>query len=139
MQPAPNEASQTATSVESSHRQPSPSNHGLQEHPDPASGRLSAGGRASSDPALPPDDSDALSVSSGGTSRGRRLDLQRLSSRDDSSHSSSPGSRIDEYERKHAKPRRRNDGMIFQVVPGTNASSSIAIEDFPNGKYHRQH
>ncbi|ETN41609.1 uncharacterized protein HMPREF1541_03545 [Cyphellophora europaea CBS 101466] len=78
------------------------------------------------------DDCDALSVSSGGTSRGRQRDLRRLSSRDDSSYSSSPGSRIDEYERRHTKPKKRTGDMIFEIVPSKHNQNGVAIEEFPN-------
>lgn len=131
MQPAPTEISQNATSVELSHNpHPSPQ-HGLQEHRQPASDRLLQGDREPHH--VPPDTTDALSVSSGGTSRGRESIPRRLSSRTDSSHSSSPGSRIDEYERKHAKPRKRKDGMIFQVVQSKDNAGNVLIEEFPNG------
>lgn len=131
MQPAPKEASQNANTVELSQDQPPHLHHGLQDLDEPASGHLSAGARELR--SAPPTDSDALSVSSTSTSRGRQVDTSRLSARGDSSHSSSPGSRIDDYERKHAKPRKRSDGMIFQVVPSKDRDSNVAIEEFPNG------
>lgn len=132
MQSAPTEASQNATSVELPQTSTPPSHHGLQEHDEPAFGRLPAGAKELR--SIPPDDSDAVSSSSGDTSRGRQLDFRRLSTRDDSSHSGSPGSRIDQYERKHAKPRKRSDGMIFQVVPSKDNGNGVAIEEFPNGR-----
>jgi hypothetical protein len=131
MQPAPNEASKTANTVGSSQDQSPDPHHGLQDVDEPASGHLSAG--AGELRSTQPTDSDALSVSSTSTSRGRQLDTRRLSGRGDSSHSSSPGSRIDDYERKHAKPRKRSDGMIFQVVPSKGKENGVAIEEFPNG------
>lgn len=131
MQPAPTEASQNATSVEITLASPSTSNHGLQEHLQPASGSFSSSAREPQ--AVPSDDNDALSVSSGDTSRGRQPNNRRLKSGQGSSPSTSPGSRIDDYERKHAKPRKRKDGMIFQVVPGKDKPGSGTIEEFPNG------
>ncbi|RMZ76361.1 hypothetical protein DV738_g4962, partial [Chaetothyriales sp. CBS 135597] len=51
----------------------------------------------------------------------------------ESSQASSPGSRIDEYERAHGVVRKRSDGMIFQVVPNAAGTTSrISVEDFPN-------
>lgn len=136
MQSAPPESSYNATSVEISPSHTPSSNHGLQDRPDLASGRPSAGDRELPEPVLLPDDSDALSVSSGSTSRGRRSDVRGLKGRDDSSHSSSPGSRIDEYERMHAKRSRRKDGMVFQVVQNSkDKENGIAIEEFPNGTF----
>ena len=132
MQSAPNEILQNATTVEPFHDPSTSLQHGLPESDIQASGRLSEGDRVPQ--AVPPDNSDASSVSSGGTSRGRQLRSGRLNSdATSSSHSSSPGSRIDEYERKHAKPRKRKDGMIFQVVQNKDKSSDVHIEEFPNG------
>jgi hypothetical protein len=135
MQSAPHEAPQTATSLGTSQDPTSPPQHGLPDRDEPASGHLPAGaGELRSTTAA---DSDALSIASSTTSRGRRLDERRLSDRDDSSHSSSPGSRIDDYERKHAKPRKRSDGMIFQVVPNKDKGKegNVGIEEFPNGMH----
>jgi hypothetical protein len=139
MQSAPTETSQNATSVESSHDNPSPSQHGLLAHSQPVSDRLS-GDREPQHP-VPPDTSDTVSVSSGSTatSRGRDRLTRRLSERTESSNaSSSPGSRIDEYERKHARRSKKKDGLVFQVVPlKSNGDGGVAIEEFPNGMVHR--
>ena len=77
------------------------------------------------------DDADNLSVTSAATGRGRRLNLRRMSSGQDSQESS-PGSRIDVYERANAVPRRPLDGMVFQLIPSTNADGT-SVMDMPNG------
>ncbi|RMD43794.1 hypothetical protein DV735_g1364, partial [Chaetothyriales sp. CBS 134920] len=98
--------------------------------PDPGSPRLGHGPR---EPGETTSDSDALSVSSSNATRGRQADTRGLSNRNESSQASSPGSRIDEYERAHGVVRRRSDGMIFQVIPSAvGTPSRISIEDFPN-------
>lgn len=130
MQPAPTEASQTATSVHQFSHTTS-LHHGLSDSPEPAPGSL-----LPEDAGLPShqrDDPDTASVSSRATSRGRQLNAGRVSSRHGSSQDSSPGSRIDEYEKAHAIIRKPSDGMIFQVVP-TSQISNVSIQEFPNGK-----
>jgi hypothetical protein len=80
-------------------------------------------------------DTDALSVSSGGSGRGRKTNIRRLNSHDRSSQGGSPGSRIDEYERSHLPSSKKGDGVFFQVVPSINgARRHISVEQFPNGK-----
>ena len=136
MQSAPTEASQTATSVDSSQDPSTSSHHGLQDPEQQASDGLSRQEtvRAPHEPA--PDDADALSVSSGGTSRGRQLDARRISNRTDSSQESSPGSRIDEYERAHTKVYKQSHGMMFQVVPTKDGQiAGVSVEEFPNGEH----
>jgi hypothetical protein len=135
MQSAPTDISQNATSVESSHDNTSPSQHGLPLHSHLASDRLS--GDREPHHSVPPDTSDTVSISSRSTttSRGRDRLTRRLSERTESSNaSSSPGSRIDEYERKHARRSKKKDGLVFQVVPvKSNSDGGVAIEEFPNG------
>lgn len=134
MHPAPPEASQTATSVDQTQQSLSPpTQHGLSDNEPRASG-----GTLSSDNPREPshllEDLDYLSVSSGGTQRGRSANAGRISSRDNSSQEGSPGSRIDEYERAHVQHRKRSDGIIFQIVPSaTDKSRRVFIESFPNG------
>lgn len=77
------------------------------------------------------DDADNLSVTSAATGRGRRLNLRRMSSGQDSQESS-PGSRIDAYERANAVSRRLSGGMVFQLIPSTNADGT-SVMDMPNG------
>lgn len=134
MHPAPPEAFQNATSVDQLQLSSSPSTqHGLpNDDRRPSVGLLSA----SSPRELPPtlDDADNVSVSSSGTQRGRSANSRWISSRDGSSQESSPGSRIDEYERAHGQLRKRSDGMIFQIVPSARDKlSRVSIESFPNG------
>ncbi|KAJ9622192.1 hypothetical protein H2204_011624 [Knufia peltigerae] len=79
------------------------------------------------------DDLDSVSISSGDTQRGRSFNAGRISSRNDSSQSSSPGSRIDEYEKAHASHRKRSKGLIFQVIPSSrDKAQSVSLESFPN-------
>ncbi|KIW12840.1 hypothetical protein PV08_08027 [Exophiala spinifera] len=79
------------------------------------------------------DDIDSVSLSSGDTQRGRPFDAGRISSRNDSSDSSSPGSRIDEYEKAQASHRKPTRGLIFQVIPSPkDKTQSVSIESFPN-------
>ena len=131
MQSAPTEASQTATSVESSNNV-SPIHHGQPDLQHQASDSLPREDVGEL-PVDRPDDTDALSVSSGDTSRGRRSNTGRISSsRHGSSQESSPGSRIDEYERANATIRRPSNGMIFQVIRNSG-DSNVSIQEFPNG------
>lgn len=131
MQPAPTEASQTATSVESSQTTTPSIQHGQPEFQQQTQSHLFHGDVRVS-PIDRPDDTDAASTSSGGASRGRQPNTGRISSRNGSSQESSPGSRIDEYERAHATVRKPSDGMIFQVVPNSQ-STNVSIQEFPNG------
>ncbi|KAK5947437.1 hypothetical protein PMZ80_001587 [Knufia obscura] len=125
MQSAPPEASQTATSVNNS-QDPSNNQHGL-----PANSDLASDGRpersVGEESLDPPDDA---SVASSATSRGRRSNLRRMSTGNDSQESS-PGSRIDAYERANAIPRRPSDGMVFQIVPSTG-NPGTSVLDMPN-------
>lgn len=84
------------------------------------------------------DAADDASVASSATSRGRRANPRRMSSRGPSSHGS-PGSQIDAYERAHAITRKPSDGMIFQVVPSSgNTDANVSVLDLPNGTYCEQ-
>ena len=132
MQPAPPEASQNATSVDLS-RLPSPlTQHGLSEIEQRASGGSLPWSSPRGSSSVP--EADNLSVSSGGTRRGRSANAGRISSRENSSQEGSPGSRIDEYERAHAPLRKRSDGVIFQIVPSEKGKiQTLSIESFPNG------
>ena len=133
MQSAPTEASPTATSVETTRNFPSSNHHGLPDTHQSASepSYLQEGAREPDNPAV---DTDTASVSSGGATRGRQPNAGRISTRNDSSQESSPGSRIDEYERANARTRKPSDGMIFQVIPNSKGgASNVSIQDFPNG------
>jgi len=127
MQSAPPEISQTATSVNHPQQSSSDNQHGLSANPD-----LAADGRPDQrhveEPLDLPDDA---SVASSATSRGRRSNLRRMSTGNDSQESS-PGSRIDAYERANAIPRRPSDSMVFQVIPSTG-NSRTSVLDMPNG------
>lgn len=127
MQSAPPEDSHTATSV-ANPQDPSDNQHGLSANPNLVSDDRSEQRHVSESPD-PPDDA---SVASSATSRGRRSNLRRMSTRNDS-HETSPGSRVDAYERANAIPRRPSDGMVFQVIPSTG-DSGTSILDMPNGK-----
>ncbi|OCT44782.1 F-box and WD domain protein [Cladophialophora carrionii] len=135
MQSAPPEVPQNATSVDPSQQTPSPpAQHGLSHNGQQASG----GTLPRSSPREPAptldDTSDSISVSSGGTQRGRSSHAGRLSRQHSSSQEGSPGSRIDEYERAFTKYRRPSDEMIFQIVPSAkDKTSTVSIEGFPNG------
>lgn len=133
MQSAPSEVSQNATSVETFDNQSSSSEHGISILPDLASGRLPGGGGR--EPLLSPDDTDSASVSSGSTRRGRRSNTRRVSDRGRSSQESSPGSRIEEYEKLHQYGRKKSPPLAFQVVAsGKDKTKGISIDKFPNGK-----
>ncbi|RMZ90485.1 hypothetical protein DV736_g2265, partial [Chaetothyriales sp. CBS 134916] len=132
MQPVPTEAFPIATSVEAYQDRLPIRQHGIAEHhePGPGSLRLNEGPR---EPGESTSDTDAVSVSSSSAPRGRQADAGRISHRKESSQASSPGSRIDEYEKAHGSVWKRSDGMIFQVVPNAKGTSSrVSIEDFPN-------
>lgn len=85
-------------------------------------------------------DSDAASVSSEESRRGREAHSGRLTSSSSSSSSrssqrGSPVNRIDEYERQQTYSRRRLDRITFQVVPSTRSNvRGISIQEFPNGR-----
>jgi hypothetical protein len=135
MQPAPTEASQNVTSVQSPATPSSSSQHGLLLTQQQASDGDPLLGSLREPSAVFEDNSDALSVSSGGTRRGRATNAGRLNSRDNSSQESSPGSRIDEYERANPRYRKPSDEMIFQIIPSDkNKHANVTVEAFPNGK-----
>lgn len=131
MQPAPTEASQTATSVEPPQTLTTSIQHGQPDFQQRTPGRLPREDAWVSSVDRR-DDTDVASVSSGGGSRGRQPNARRISSRHASSQESSPGSRVDEYERAHATVRKPSDGMVFQVLPSSQ-STNVPIQDFPNG------
>ena len=133
MQPAPSEVSQTATSIESLPEPTRTFQHGLSPTDELASAGFSSAEvvRVSSTSA---DDADNASVTSTSTHRGRRFDTRRLSRSESSSQESSPGSRIDEYEKAHVTPRKPMDGMVFKIVPmAAGKQNRVSVLDFPNG------
>lgn len=135
MQSAPSEVSQNATLVDQPQVSSPPSQYGLPDTLHTASG----GFLRENGPWVPDsvvDDTDTASVSSGGTQRGRSTNAGRIRSRDAASQDGSPGSRIDEYEKAHAQPRKRSDGMVFQIVPSAKGKiDTVSIETFPNGSF----
>lgn len=136
MQSAPSEISQNATLLDQPQVSSPPSQYGLPNTLHAASG----GFLRENSPRVPEaviDDTDTASVSSGGTQRGRSTNTGRIRSRDTSSQEGSPGSRIDEYEKAHAQPRKHTDGMIFQIVPSAKGKiDTVSIETFPNGSFY---
>lgn len=79
------------------------------------------------------EDPDEVSVSSEGSRRGRRIHPRRLSS-SESSQTSSPGHRIEEYERSHAHLRRPSERFTFQIVSSVkDGKNTASIQEFPNG------
>ncbi|RVX67608.1 hypothetical protein B0A52_08137 [Exophiala mesophila] len=132
MQSAPSEVSQLASSLYQTQSSSPPSQHGF-----PRSGQQTSGGSlyetSPRESSLVIEDTDSASVSSSSTRRGRSSNIARISSRDTSSQDASPGSRIDDYERQHARYRKPSDGGTFQVVPSTNPGPyRVSINDFPN-------
>ena len=139
MQSAPPEASQNATSVDQPQTPSPPLHHGLSDTVQQASDDLlpESGHRV---PSSVLEDSDAVSVGSGSTQRGRSANTRRLSSRDSSSQEGSPGSRIEEYERSHTQTRKHSDGMIFQIIPSAKGKvDSVSVESLPNGAFPSSH
>lgn len=130
---APPEAFQTASSEQSSQNQTSHNQHGTKFVDEQASDSHHDG-RLVGEPIARSDTPDNLSVASSTTSRGRRSDPGRLSTNRQNSNESSPGSRIDAYERANAIPRRPSDGVVFQLVPSGKDSSDTTVLDLPNGK-----
>ncbi|KAJ9501527.1 hypothetical protein H2202_003321 [Exophiala xenobiotica] len=132
MQPASFEVSQNATLVDQAQVPAPPTQHGEPVNDQPAS----VGTLYGSSPGMPssiPDDTDSVSVSSRDTQRGRPSNAGRISSRNTSSQSGSPGTRIEEYEKANALRRKRSDGMIFQVIPSAKGKTQhVSIESFPN-------
>ncbi len=134
MQSAPIEDSQNATSVDQPEQPSPPAQHGLPHLEQSASDGTLLGSRLREPIPHSEDTLDNVSVSSGGTRRGRPLDAGRVSRQDNSSQEGSPGSRIDEYERAYTNYRRPSDEIIFQVVPSAkDKKSTVVIENFPNG------
>lgn len=80
-------------------------------------------------------ESDATSVSSEGSRRGRDTNSGRLSSQSSSiSQRGSPANRVEEYERQQIYSRRTSDRISFRVVPSTRGTGTgTSIEEFPNG------
>lgn len=137
MQSASSEAPQTATSVEQTSSPQISLQHGLSIPDNQTSDSLSRV-ETVRESGHYFNDTDIASVTSDDVHRGRSSDIGRLSSSDGSSKESSPGSRIDEYEKAHARPKRPADGMIFQIVPtDKDKKSRVSIHDFPNGMLRR--
>lgn len=134
MQPAPSEASQTATSVNQSPANLSSSQHGIQNHFEQAFG-ISPHGDNAREPEQPLEAADDHSANARDAQRGRTTNTRRISNREGtSSHESSPGSRIEEYERAHTKPQAGSGGLMFQVVPTAKGrKNGTSVDDFPNG------
>lgn len=131
MQSAPPEDLPNATSGTTEHTTIPSSQHGLSSESDQTyDGRPSGSSVTESSSAI--DTADDASVASSSTSRGRRAGLRRMSTHD--SQESSPGSRIDAYERANAIRRRPSDGLIFQIVPSSGQPGSGSnMLDMPNG------
>lgn len=134
MQSAPSEVFRAATSVDNTSTNPSSfSQHGLSTT-DEQSSDGSPFANVIGVPAAPIDDTDNASITSSSTRRGRRVDTGRIN-RTTSSEDSSPGSRIEAYEKADSTPRKLSDGMVFQIVPNASGTqNNISILDFPNGR-----
>lgn len=135
MQSAPSQTPPTATSLNQPQFPSPPSQYGLPDilH-DASSGFLPENSPRVPESAV--EDTDAASVSSSGTQRGRSTNTGLRGSRGNSSQEGSPGSRIDEYEKAIAQPRKLSDGMIFQIVPSAKGKiDTVSIETFPNGEF----
>ncbi|KAF7512186.1 hypothetical protein GJ744_002348 [Endocarpon pusillum] len=105
--------------------------HGLWNDFEPSSSPLPTG-RADEDAVQQYKDVDALSHSSGGSSRGRKPNVRRLKSYDRSYHGFSPVNRVEEYERSHL-PSNKDDGISFQVISSVvGVKRHISVEQFPN-------
>jgi hypothetical protein len=115
-----------------------PNQHGLSDEYDESSATL-LGREDVARTSGASTESDATSVSSEGSRRGRDTHSGRLNSSSSSSSSSSsqrrsPVTRVEEYERQHTYSRRASDRITFQVIPSAAGSSSrVSIEEFPNG------
>ena len=108
--------------------------HGLRIGLEPSSSPSSRR-EAGEDSPQQGNDADAVSVSSGGSGRGRKANLRRLNSNDRCSQGGSPGSRIDEYERSHRSSPSKGDGISFQVIPSIkNGKERSSVDRFPNGE-----
>ena len=136
MQPAPTEASQTATSVDPPRHTDSTSQHGLSDPTVSASSHLPRGEGRGSQQSL--EDVEISSVSSSSTRRGRRTATRRVSDRDSSSQESSPGSRIQAYEKSNYYGRKKPQVVGFQIVSSSKPNKSlVAVDRFPNGGFHK--
>lgn len=134
MQSAPPELSHTATLEQLTPVPSSTSQHGLQQLQEHASGTPSSSEESDRGSADLPDDTDAVSVESVDTHRGRSTDIGWMNSRDNSSQEGSPGSRIDEYERSYANMRKPSDEMLFQIIPSAKErKGAVSVQELPNG------
>jgi hypothetical protein len=133
MQPELSRVSQNDSLV-SAQNLTTPNQHGLSDEHDESSATL-LGREDVARTSGASTESDATSVSSEGSRRGRDTHSGRLnSSSSSSSQRSSPVTRVEEYERQHTYSRRVFDRITFQVVPSAAGSSSrVSIEEFPNG------
>jgi hypothetical protein len=111
--------------------------HGLRNDFEP-SPSPALQGEAGGDSPRQLNDTDTLSVSSGGSGRGRKSHNRRLKTQDRSAHGGSPGNRIEEYERSHLSSSRKGDSISFQVIPSVkavnNVRNRISVDQFPNGE-----
>ncbi|KAK5079165.1 hypothetical protein LTR64_002415 [Lithohypha guttulata] len=129
MQSAPHQDPPNATST-NTHPSYSTNQHGLSTTDQFSDSRSQES--AVREPTSIDDTPDDASVVSSATSRGRRANLHRVSTGRDSQESS-PGSRIDAYEKANTIPRRPSDGMIFQLVPSSGQpGSGVSLLDVPN-------
>jgi hypothetical protein len=136
MQSEPSKVSQN-DSLASIQNPTTPNQHGLSDEHDESSATLlhrEDVARTSGAPI----ESDAASVSSEGSRRGRDIYPGRLNSSSSSSSSSSqrssPVTRVEEYERQQTYSRGTSDRITFQVIPSPAGSRSrVSIEEFPNG------
>lgn len=134
MQPRPTEFPQKEPADNPSSQSTSSAQHGLQNDLQPCP---SPSLRREAGEGFPQQghDADAVSVCSGGSERGRKANVRRLNSNDRSSQGSSPGNRIDDYERSHRSSPRSGGGLSFQVIPSLkNAKERSSVDQFPNGK-----
>jgi hypothetical protein len=135
MQPELSRVSQNDSLV-SAQNLTTPNQHGLSDEHDESSATL-LGREDVARTSGASTESDATSVSSEGSRRGRDTHSGRLNSSSSSSSSSqrrSPVTRVEEYERQHTYSRRASDRITFQIIPSAAGSSSrVSIEEFPNG------
>lgn len=134
MQSQPTEVSQNEPVDDHISQSISSAQHGIWTDVEPSSSpslRRDAG----EDSPHPGGSADAVSVSSAGSGRGRKPNSRRLKSHDRSSEGSSPGSRIEEYERSHLPSPCLGDGVLFQVIPSVkDVKKRLSVDQFPNGK-----
>jgi hypothetical protein len=136
MQPELSRVSQNDSLV-SAQNLTTPNQHGLSDEQDESSATL-LGREDVARTSGASTESDATSVSSEGSRRGRDTHSGRLNNSSSSSSSSSqrrsPVTRVEEYERQHTYSRRASDRITFQIIPSAAGSSSrVSIEEFPNG------